>query len=95
MKKFIWVLVLSILAQQGIAQEKSPVQFVFSTERVNDSLVQLVVKTTINKGYQLFGVKKQTAEDEFVSALQLPDSLQHLLTQQVEENGSADRKSVV
>lgn len=89
MKKFIWVLVLSILAQQGIAQEKSPVQFVFSTERVNDSLVQLVVKTTINKGYQLFGVKKQTAEDEFVSALQLPDSLQHLLTQQVEENGSA------
>lgn len=89
MKKFIWVLVLSILAQQGIAQEKSPVQFVFSTERVNDSLVQLVVKTTINKGYQLFGVKKQTAEDEFVSALQLPDSLQHLLTQQVEEKGSA------
>lgn len=89
MKKFIWVLVLSILAQQGIAQEKSPVQFVFSTERINDSLVQLVVKTTINKGYQLFGVKRQTAEDEFVSALQLPDSLQHLLTRQVEEKGSA------
>ena len=89
MKKFIWVLVFGILAQQAIAQEKSPVQFVFSTERVNDSLVQLVVKTTINKGHQLFGVKKQTAEDEFVSALQLPDSLQHLLTRQVEEKGKA------
>lgn len=89
MKKFIWLLVLSLLAQQGIAQENAPVQFVFSTQRVNDSLVQLVVKTTISKNHQLFGVKKQTEADEFLSTLQLPDSLQHLLTKEVEEKGKA------
>ncbi len=89
MKKFIWVLVLSLLAQQGIAQENSPVQFVFSTQRVNDSLVQLVVKTTIAKNHQLFGVKKQKADDEFLSTLQLTDSLQNLLTKEVEEKGKA------
>ena len=89
MKKFIWVLVLSLLAQQGIAQESSPVQFVFSTQRVNDSLVQLVVKTTIAKNHQLFGVKKQKADDEFLSTLQLTDSLQNLLTKEVEEKGKA------
>lgn len=89
MKKFIWLLVLSLLAQQGIAQENSPVQFVFSTQRVNDSLVQLVVKATIAKNHQLFGVKKQKADDEFLSTLQLPDSLQNLLTKEVEEKGKA------
>ena len=71
MKKILFLLVIVLLAKTSIAQDKSPVQFVFSTQRTNDSLVQLTIRAKLEKGFQLFGVKKQSAEDEFVSSLQL------------------------
>lgn len=70
MKKILFLLVIVLSAKATIAQDKSPVQFVFSTQRTNDSLVQLTISTKLEKGFQLFGVKKQAAEDEFVSSLQ-------------------------
>ncbi len=71
MKKILFLLVIVLLAKTSIAQDKSPVQFVFSTQRTNDSLVQLTIRAKLEKGFQLFGVKKQSPEDEFVSSLQL------------------------
>jgi len=69
MKKILFLLVIVLLAKATIAQDKSPVQFVFSTQRTNDSLVQLTISAKLEKGFQLFGVKKQSVEDEFVSSL--------------------------
>ncbi len=74
MKKILSLLVIVLLAQATIAQEKTPVQFVFSTQRTNDSLVQLNISAKLEKGFQLFGVKKLSAEDEFVSSLQIDNS---------------------
>jgi len=74
MKKILFLLVIVLLAKTSIAQDKSPVQFVFSTQRTNDSLVQLTIRAKLEKGFQLFGVKKQSAEDEFVSSLQLENA---------------------
>ncbi|MBT9483000.1 thioredoxin family protein [Sediminibacterium sp.] len=74
MKKILSLLVIILLAQTIIAQDKSPVQFVFSTQRTSDSLVQLIISAKLEKGFQLFGVKKQSVEDEFVSSLQLDNS---------------------
>lgn len=74
MKKILFLLVIVLLAKTSIAQDKSPVQFVFSTQRTNDSLVQLTIRAKLEKGFQLFGVKKQSPEDEFVSSLQLENA---------------------
>ena len=46
-----------ILFNNVIAQDTKPVQFVFSTIRVNDSLIKLNVHASIAKGVQLFSVK--------------------------------------
>lgn len=74
MKKILSLLVIVLLAQTTIAQDKTPVQFVFSTQRANDSLVQLNVSAKLEKGFQLFSVKKQKEEDEFVSSLQVDNT---------------------
>lgn len=72
MKRFILVLILltgifKIVTAQDAAK---PVQFSFSTERVNDTLVFLNIKATIEKGAQLFSTKKINADDAFVSSVQ-------------------------
>lgn len=87
MKKILTLLVITLLAHTAIAQETSPVQFVFSSQRLNDSLIQLSVTAKLNKGFQLFGVKKQTTDDAFVSSLTLEESLANRLTDAVNENG--------
>lgn len=87
MKKILTLLVIALLAQTAIAQETSPVQFVFSNQRLNDSLIQLSVTAKLNKGFQLFGVNKQNAEDAFVSSLTLEESLANRLTNVAKENG--------
>jgi len=74
MRKIVLLLAITLLAKTSIAQEKTPVQFVFSTQRINDSLVQLTISAKLDKGFQLFGVKKQSIEDEFVSSLQLDNT---------------------
>jgi thiol:disulfide interchange protein DsbD len=88
MKKILTLLVITLLAQTAIAQETSPVQFVFSSQRLNDSLIQLSVSAKMSKGFQLFGVKKQTTDDAFVSSLSLDTSLANRLTDAVTENGN-------
>ncbi|MEX6687556.1 cytochrome c biogenesis protein CcdA [Danxiaibacter flavus] len=72
MKRFILVLVLLtgifkiVAAQDG----SKPVQFSFSTERANDSVVFLNIKAIIEKGAQLFSTKKVNPDDAFVSSVQ-------------------------
>jgi thiol:disulfide interchange protein DsbD len=87
MKKIFTLLVMVLLAHATIAQEKIPVQFLFSTLRTNDSLVQLKVSAKLEKGFQLFGVKKQDSEDAFVSALQLDETNSAVLLDTMEEQG--------
>ncbi|RFM29442.1 protein-disulfide reductase DsbD family protein [Deminuibacter soli] len=70
MKRFLAVFVIifsSIII--AAAQDTRPVQFSFAVNRVNDTLVNLVVKTGISKGIALFPVNKQNADDPFVSAI--------------------------
>jgi thiol:disulfide interchange protein DsbD len=72
MKKSLGLLIallnLSILV---FAQEKQPVQIAFSAIRINDSIVHLIAKASIEKGSQIFSVKKRGEDDPFVSAIQL------------------------
>jgi thiol:disulfide interchange protein len=84
MKKILSLLAILLLAKATIAQDKSPVQFVFSTQRTSDSLVQLTISAKLEKGFQLFGVKKQSNEDEFVSSLQLDNTI---TTDSISEEG--------
>lgn len=63
-----------ILFNKVIAQDIKPVQFAFSTHRVNDSIVLLKIKASVAKNTALLSVKKKTADDPFVSALQLDSS---------------------
>ncbi len=65
-----------ILFNNVIAQDTKPVQFVFSTIRVNDSLIKLNVHASIAKGVQLFSVKKRGSDDPFVSGLQFDSSVE-------------------
>ena len=70
MKKIIFFVVPFLLAQTIlIAQEKKPVQLIFSFIRTNDSIVNLSVKANIVKGTQLFSIKKRSEDDSFVSSL--------------------------
>lgn len=65
-----------------IAQDVKPVQFAFSTERVNDSIVLLHVKAKLSNNTQIFSIKKRGSDDPFVSSLQLDSSVltyQHAL----------------
>ena len=56
------------------AQQTKPVQFLFSAGRVNDSLGYLSVKASVAKGSYLFSVKKQSAEDAFISSIKFDSS---------------------
>ena len=87
MKKIFTLLVMVLLANAIIAQEKIPVQFLFSTQRTNDSLVQLKVSAKLEKGFQLFGVKKQDTDDAFISALQLDETNSARLLDTMVEQG--------
>ena len=87
MRKIFTLLAMILLANATIAQEKIPVQFLFSTQRTNDSLVQFSVSAKLEKGFQLFGVKKQNAEDAFVSALQLDETNSARLLDTILEQG--------
>jgi thiol:disulfide interchange protein DsbD len=58
-----------------IAQDVKPVHFAFNAQRVNDTSVLLKIKASISKNTVLFSIKKRTADDPFVSSLQLDSSL--------------------
>ncbi len=70
MKKIIFFVTIFLLSLTIlVAQEKKPVQFLFNTIRVNDSIVNLSIKATIEKGTQIFSVKKRSEDDAFISSL--------------------------
>ncbi|MEI6264610.1 MAG: cytochrome c biogenesis protein CcdA [Sphingobacteriia bacterium] len=84
---FILVSFFSILI---FAQEKQPVQISFIAKRMNDSIVHLLVKVNLDKGTQVFSVKKRGEDDSFISALEL-DSLSLTYQQKTDtitENGT-------
>lgn len=68
-----------LISFTSIAQDKSPVQFDFKAERVNDSMAKLVVKAKLEKGVALFSVKQRGADDPFVSSLHLDSAAAFLL----------------
>ena len=71
------------------AQDK-PVQFDFSAERANDSVVLFKAKVAISKGLQIFSVNKKTDEDVFVTTISFENSLNkyRIATDTVAEKGS-------
>ena len=79
-----------VLVNNIIAQDIKPVQFVFSTIRVNDSIIRLNIHASIAKNVQLFSIKKRGADDPFVSNLQLDSAFQQYqnLTDTLHEIGS-------
>ncbi len=91
MKKRLGLFILiSFFSIAIYAQEKQPVQISFLTKRINDSIVHLLVKVNLDKGTQVFSVKKRGEDDPFVSALEL-DSLNSTFRKQtdtVTENGT-------
>jgi thiol:disulfide interchange protein len=71
MKYLLATLFITALSFTNIltAQDNKPVQFSFQAERVSDSTAIITIKALVNKGFQLFGVQKQNAEDVFISTL--------------------------
>ncbi len=72
------------------AQEKQPVQISFIAKRMNDSIVHLLVKVNLDKGTQVFSVKKRGDDDPFISSLEL-DSLSssyRKISDTITENGT-------
>lgn len=68
-----------LISFNSIAQDKSPVQFDFKAERINDSLAKLVIQAKMERGLQLFSVKPRTADDSFVSSLHIDSAAAFLL----------------
>ena len=71
------------------AQDK-PVQFDFSAERANDSVVLFKAKVAISKGLQIFSANKKSDEDVFVTTISFENSLNKYrrATDTVAEKGS-------
>jgi len=78
-----------LISFETIAQDKSPVQFDFKAERLNDSLAKLVIHAKMEKSVQLFSVKKRGGDDPFVSSVHLDSTAVFLLhtTDTSTENG--------
>ena len=81
MKKHIVLLLLLTVTALNIttAQEVKPVQFGFTAQPVNDSIVNLIITAKINQGTQLFSVKKYSADDGFVSSLTIDTSRKNVV----------------
>src|ERR1041385_110454 len=69
-KHFFFILALAASCLTLFAQN-NPVQFSFSTQRKNDSLVYLVVHAKQDKNFLLFSAKPQSRDDAFISQLTL------------------------
>ncbi len=91
-QRYLLLLVFLIAASTiTTAQDAKPVQFNFTVQPVNDTLQQLVVAVKIAKGTQLFSVKKQKADDAFVSSFIIDSSRSSLLksTDSITEKGAS------
>lgn len=76
MKKIILLLISGFFAAFKLvaAQDSKPVQFSCNAIRVNDSTASLHIKLVSKNGTGIFAVKKNGADDSFVSALHLSDA---------------------
>lgn len=74
MKKILFILCFIRFGITATAQEKL-VQFYFTTERSNDSLVLFKAKATISKGLELFSTKKGNIDDAFITTISFDSSL--------------------
>ena len=63
----------------GFTQSK-PVHFNVSTERKNDSLVNLIIKAKLDKGFFLFSAKPKNSDDAFISQLNLDSNASKYLS---------------
>ncbi len=70
-RKCILLIVFLTATQFAFAQNNNPLHLNFSTERKNDSVVYLVVKATLQKGFFLFSAKPLNTDDAFISQLNL------------------------
>ncbi len=72
MKKLILILIsCCTFFSAAFAQNNAPIQFRFNIQQQNDSIYNLIVQASIQKGIQLFTVNPANAEDAFISTLQL------------------------
>jgi thiol:disulfide interchange protein len=71
LKKCILLIILLNATQLIFAQNNNPLHLNFSTERKNDSLVYLVIKANLQKGFFLFSAKPLNTDDAFISQLNL------------------------
>ncbi len=60
--------------------QNNPAHLNFATERKNDSLVYFIVKAKLDKGFFLFSVKPKSADDAFISQLNLDSNSSKYLT---------------
>ncbi|MDB5229587.1 MAG: cytochrome c-type biosis protein DsbD, protein-disulfide reductase [Chitinophagaceae bacterium] len=74
MKKLLLTLLAGIFfIYYSTAQEQKPVQFSFTSERVNDSVQRVIIKAVIAKGTLLLTTQKQKPDEAFYTDIQ-PDS---------------------
>jgi thiol:disulfide interchange protein len=85
----ILTLTLLILISLNIAAQDKPVQFSFTTTRVNDSIVNLTIKSELKKGFQLFSTMKRTDDDFLISSVQLDSNSNVVSVGKVVEKNAA------
>jgi thiol:disulfide interchange protein len=90
MRYFLALVSLWAISIFTVTAQEKPVQFAFTQARASDSVVYLSVKASLPKGSQLFSVKKQHADDPFISTLLLDSASQKYIqsTDSVIEIGS-------
>ncbi len=71
MNKFLHFTFCFFLFYTAAFTQDKPVHFNISTERKNDSLVDLIIKAKLDKGFFLFSAKPKNADDAFISQLNL------------------------
>ena len=90
MRKHRDLLLLSVgifLSIISVAQVK-PVQLSFTAERTSKDAAILTVKAKIQPGVQLFSVKKQTADDAFITAIVFDTASSKFLKDSLQEKGN-------
>lgn len=81
---FIIVIFFSLLS---VAQETKPVQFAFTATRTGNDHAIITIKATVKKGVQLLSVKKQNADDAFVSQVIFDSASAKYLAASLQETG--------
>ncbi len=88
-----WLLALLgfIITFSVSAQDKSPLQFSFSAGSNASGQRYISIKAKLADSVQLFTIKKQTAEDAFISTISFDSTSKKLLKDSTEEFGSLQK----